>query len=53
MAAITHPGSIKNHFRNLKDTRVAGRTRHLLIDIVVIAICGVIGDCDEPSRRLQ
>jgi predicted transposase YbfD/YdcC len=53
MAAITHPGSIKNHFRNLKDTRVVGRTRHLLIDIVVIAICGVIGDCDDWPDIVQ
>jgi predicted transposase YbfD/YdcC len=53
MAAITHPTSIKKHFRNLKDPRVAGRTRHLLIDIVVIAICGVIGDCDDWPDIVQ
>jgi predicted transposase YbfD/YdcC len=47
MAATTHPGSIKKHFRKLKDPRVVGRTRHLLIDIIVIAICGVIGNCDD------
>jgi hypothetical protein len=47
MAATTHPGSIKKHFRKLKDPRVVGRTRHLLIDIIVIAICGVIGNCDN------
>ena len=47
MAATTHPGSIKKHFRKLKDPRVVGRTRHLLIDIIVIDICGVIGKCDN------
>jgi predicted transposase YbfD/YdcC len=39
-------GSIKRHFRRLGDSRVRGRTRHLLTDIVVLAICGVIANCD-------
>lgn len=47
MAATTRVGSIKTHFRTLRDPRVVGRTRHLLIDIVVMAICGVIGNCDD------
>jgi predicted transposase YbfD/YdcC len=47
MAAITHVGSIKKHFRALQDPRVVGRTRHLLIDIVVMGICGVIANCDD------
>jgi predicted transposase YbfD/YdcC len=49
MAATTHVGSIKKHFRKLRDPRVVGRTRHLLIDIIVLAICGVIGNCDDWS----
>src|SRR5947209_9205942 len=53
MAATTHVGSIKKHFRRLPDPRVVGRTRHLLIDIVVIAICAVIGDCDDWSDIAQ
>jgi len=47
MAAITHVGSIKRHFGKLRDPRVKGRTRHLLVDIIVIAICGVIANCDD------
>jgi predicted transposase YbfD/YdcC len=47
MAATTHVGSIKRHFRKLKDPRVTGRCHHLLYDIVVIAICAVIADCDD------
>ncbi len=47
MAAITSVGSIKKHFRRLKDPRVTGRSRHLLIDIITLAICGVIGNCDD------
>jgi predicted transposase YbfD/YdcC len=40
-------GSIQKHFRGLKDPRVVGRSRHLLSDIIVLAICGVIGNCDD------
>ena len=47
MAATAPVGPIKKYFRGLKDPRVVGRTRHLLVDIVVLAICGVIADCDD------
>jgi predicted transposase YbfD/YdcC len=47
MAATPRRASIKKHFRPLKDPRVVGRTRHLLLDIIVLAICGVIGNCDD------
>jgi hypothetical protein len=40
-------GSIKKHFRQLMDLRVVGRTDHLLVDIVVMAICAVIANCDS------
>jgi predicted transposase YbfD/YdcC len=53
MAATTRVGSLKKYFRPLADPRVVGRTRHLLIDIVVIAICAVIGDCDDWSDIAQ
>jgi predicted transposase YbfD/YdcC len=47
MAALTSVAAVKKYFRRLKDPRVVGRSRHRLIDIVVIAICGVIGNCDD------
>ena len=53
MAATTRVGSMKKHFRLLPDPRVVGRTRHLLIDIVVIAICAIIADCDDWSDIVQ
>src|SRR4029453_7109026 len=34
-------------FRTLPDPRVVGRTQHRLLDILVMAICGVIGNCDD------
>jgi predicted transposase YbfD/YdcC len=45
--AASKVGSIKKHFSRLHDPRVRGRSRHLLVDIVVIAICAVIGNCDD------
>ena len=53
MAATTTLPSIKKYFRRLPEPRVAGRTRHLLVDIVVIAICAVIADCDDWSDIAQ
>jgi len=47
MAASPRLGSIRKHFRTLKDPRVVGRTKHRLIDLVVLAICGVIANCDD------
>lgn len=41
-----HPGSLKHHFQALKDPRVDRTKRHLLLDIVVIAICAVICGAD-------
>ena len=39
--------SIKKHFASLKDPRINRRRRHRLMDIIVIAICGVICGCDD------
>src|SRR5213082_2810720 len=39
--------AITKHFRKLIDPRLNRRKRHLLIDIITIAICGVICGCDD------
>jgi predicted transposase YbfD/YdcC len=44
--AASSVGSIKKHFRKLVDPRVVGRTDHLLVDILVMAICAVIANCN-------
>ena len=36
-----------SHFSKVTDPRVEGRTKHLLIDIIGIAILAVIAECDE------
>jgi predicted transposase YbfD/YdcC len=53
MVATTRVGSIHKHFRKLRDPRVRGRTRHVLGDIIVLAICGVIANCDDWSDIVQ
>jgi predicted transposase YbfD/YdcC len=53
MAATPRATSIHKHFRKLKDPRVIGRSRHLLVDIIVLAICGVIANCDDWSDIVQ
>jgi predicted transposase YbfD/YdcC len=45
--AASNVGSIKKHFARLKDPRVRGRTQHLLADIIFIAICAVIANCND------
>ncbi len=47
MAATPRAGSSKRHVRKLRDPRVVGRSRHLLVDSIVLAICGVIADGDD------
>jgi predicted transposase YbfD/YdcC len=47
MVATTTAGSAKKYFRPLKDPRVVRRSRHLLVDIIVLGICGVIANCDD------
>lgn len=40
-------GSLVEHFGSLEDPRVVGRTRHKLMDIILIAICGTICNADN------
>ena len=47
MAATPSVASIKKHFRRLHDPRVVAARKHLLIDLLVMAICGVIANCDD------
>lgn len=39
--------SIRRHFAKLKDPRRSRRCQHRLINIILIAICAVIADCDD------
>ena len=39
--------TIVSHFSIIKDPRITGRSGHKLIDIIVIAICGILCGYDD------
>ena len=43
----TSATSIQRYFARLRDPRLNRRKRHLLIDIIVITLCGVICGADD------
>lgn len=47
MAKEAEVGSITEHFGKVKDPRVERTKRHKLVDIILIAICGVICGADS------
>jgi predicted transposase YbfD/YdcC len=50
---MAHPNlSINTYFRKLKDPRVQGRKKHLLIDIIAIAICAAICNCNDWQQTV-
>ena len=40
-------GGVSRYFDGLEDPRVVGRCDHALIDIVMIALVALLGDCDD------
>jgi predicted transposase YbfD/YdcC len=53
MVASPSVASIKKHFRRLRDPRVVGRSKHLLIDLLVLALCGIVANCDDWPDIVQ
>lgn len=45
--------SIAQYFEALPDPRHRRNRRHLLVDIIIIAVCGVIVGCDGPTSIRQ
>src|SRR5262249_32092917 len=41
--------AIGSYFESLSDPRHPRNRRHLLVDIVVIAVCGMVCGCDGPT----
>lgn len=39
--------AIKHYFRKVRDPRRPGRKRHLLLDIIVVTLCGTIAGCND------
>src|SRR4051812_32147098 len=49
MAKLIDVGSIGSYFESLSDPRHTRNRKHLMIDIAVIAVCGIICGCDGPT----
>jgi predicted transposase YbfD/YdcC len=49
MAKLVDVGSIASYFESLDDPRHTRNRKHLLVDIVVIAVCAIICGCDGPT----
>jgi predicted transposase YbfD/YdcC len=49
MAKLVDVGSLASYFESLSDPRHTRNRKHLLVDIAVIAVCGIICGCDGPT----
>jgi predicted transposase YbfD/YdcC len=49
MAKLVDVGSIGSYFESLSDPRHTRNRKHLLVDIAVIAVCGMLCGCDGPT----
>jgi len=49
VAKLVDIGSIGSYFESLSDPRQIRNRKHLLVDIAVVAVCGIICDCDGPT----
>jgi len=49
MAKFVDVGSIGSYFESLSDPRHTRHRKHLMTDIAVIAVCGILCGCDGPT----
>lgn len=49
MATLVSVESMVNYFESLPDPRHTRNRRHLLVDVIVLAVAGVIVGCDGPT----
>jgi predicted transposase YbfD/YdcC len=49
VAKLVDVGSLGSYFESLSDPRHTRNRKHLLVDVVVIAVCGVLCGCDGPT----
>jgi hypothetical protein len=49
VAKIVEVGSIGSYFESLSDPRHTRIRKHLLVDVMVIAVCGIIRGADGPT----
>jgi hypothetical protein len=49
VAKLVDVGSLGSYFESLSDPRHTRNRKHLLVDIAVIAVCGILCGCDGPT----
>jgi predicted transposase YbfD/YdcC len=49
MAKLVDVGSIASYFESLSDPRHTRNRKHLLVDIIVVSVCGILCGCDGPT----
>ncbi len=51
MRSVDHKDvkSIVEHFEDLADPRRTVNRRHLLVDVIVLSICGILAGADGPT----
>src|SRR5947207_4610327 len=49
VAKLIDVGSIGSYFESLSDPRHTRNRKHLLVDIAVIAVCGILCGCEGPT----
>src|ERR1700730_10151738 len=49
MAKVFDTESVGSYFQSLSDPRHTRNRKHLLGDIIVIAVCGILCNCDGPT----
>lgn len=49
MAKLVDVGAVGGYFETLADPRHTRNRKHLLVDIAVIGVCGIICGCDGPT----
>lgn len=49
MAKLVDVGSLGCYFESLTDPRHTRNRKHLLVDIAVLAVCGILCGCDGPT----
>lgn len=49
MGKLVDVGSVGSYFESLSDPRHTRNRKHLLVDVVVVAVCAIVSGCDGPT----
>ncbi len=49
MGKLVDVGAVGSYFESLSDPRHTRNRKHLLVDVVVVAVCAIVSGCDGPT----